>query len=752
MPGIITLSTNIASLEAEGTLRRATNNLQQCFTRLASGLRINHASDDAAGLAIAQLLDVDSRVYAQGIRNLNDGISLTNVAEGALQELAHITIRQRELATQAANGTLSLEQRQALNAEANALVNEFNRIVSTTKFNDLPLLDGSVGQLRLQAGYGTDGGIVFGLDDGFDRTVGDGTLRALGAFSVTGANLSGGTTVDVTGDGILDFVAANQLSNQLDVLAGNGDGTFKAAISFAAGSSPYALAAADLNNDGKIDVVTADNGSATMSVLLGNGDGTFAARSSYVSDSGPRSISIADFNGDGIPDLVTANSTNNSVTVLLGNGDGTFGNTGAARQEITQITLNPGVGYSIPVPQHYFLISSASTNYYVWFTCDGSGSEPHIGGRTGLRVDVLSTDTANQVAQKVAAVLPTAQFTCSTPSGGTMTITNKDAGAAGDVSNAMMPFYGLSSFTILQQGSSANSVMVGNSPYSVLARDFNGDGFSDIATADNGSNSISILLGNGDGTFSARRSFVTSVGPRSICRGDFNGDGILDLATADLTSNRISVFVGNGDGTFEARTSLGGFAAYQMVTSADINGDGLADLLTADGANRVSVFIGNGNGTFNARTSFLATNSSYWLTTGDVNRDGVPDLITGFSSSNFFSVILARTMQVTTAPYLNLCTQELARDAMSVLDGTLDRIDNELGLIGSIQSRLNVALNTLSVDRESFIAAKSQITDVDIAEESAELAKQRIFQQAASSILAQANQLPSLALVLLQNL
>jgi flagellin-like hook-associated protein FlgL len=127
MAGSITINSNLASLNTQRRLGENSKALEQCYTRLSSGMRINRASDDAAGLAVSESLNVDAKVFTQGIRNLNDGISLTNIAEGALHELSTITIRQRELATQAANGTLSLVQRQALNQEANALVSEFNR-------------------------------------------------------------------------------------------------------------------------------------------------------------------------------------------------------------------------------------------------------------------------------------------------------------------------------------------------------------------------------------------------------------------------------------------------------------------------------------------------------------------------------------------------------------------------------------------------------------------------------------------------
>ena len=127
---MITSGSNPSSLMAQNSLAKTTEALSRTFERLASGLRINHASDDPGGLAMSQTLQADSRVLTQAIRNVNDGISTVNVAEAALEELMSITTRQKELATQAATGSYSLTQRQSMNAEANSLVDEFNRIVN----------------------------------------------------------------------------------------------------------------------------------------------------------------------------------------------------------------------------------------------------------------------------------------------------------------------------------------------------------------------------------------------------------------------------------------------------------------------------------------------------------------------------------------------------------------------------------------------------------------------------------------------
>ena len=138
----IVIGSNVTSLGALRQLAESTSELSSVFTRLSSGLRINKAADDAAGLAVASLLDADARVFHQGVRNLNDGISLLSIAERAVRELSGIATRLQELAEQAANGTLSDEQRGALHEEALALAGEFNRTVDTTGVSGLGLLNG----------------------------------------------------------------------------------------------------------------------------------------------------------------------------------------------------------------------------------------------------------------------------------------------------------------------------------------------------------------------------------------------------------------------------------------------------------------------------------------------------------------------------------------------------------------------------------------------------------------------------------
>ncbi|MBF0172802.1 MAG: flagellin FliC [Magnetococcales bacterium] len=146
------INTNVASLNAQRNLDRSTNALGKTFARLASGLRVNSAKDDAAGMAISQRMTSQIRGLTQSVRNANDGISLAQVAEGALEETTNALQRIRELAVQAANGTNTATDRSDLNKEVQQLVQEIQRITNDVEFNDKGVLNGSMVGVAFQVG------------------------------------------------------------------------------------------------------------------------------------------------------------------------------------------------------------------------------------------------------------------------------------------------------------------------------------------------------------------------------------------------------------------------------------------------------------------------------------------------------------------------------------------------------------------------------------------------------------------------
>ncbi len=151
----IRINTNIASINTRRHLYNATGAYNKSMEKLSSGLRINRAADDAAGLAISEGLKSDIRALEQASRNASDGISMVQVAEGALDEVSTILLRLRELAEQSLNGTLTDTERGYLNSEYTALLDEIDRISLSVDFNGQKLLDGTGGNVAIQVGIGT---------------------------------------------------------------------------------------------------------------------------------------------------------------------------------------------------------------------------------------------------------------------------------------------------------------------------------------------------------------------------------------------------------------------------------------------------------------------------------------------------------------------------------------------------------------------------------------------------------------------
>jgi flagellin len=150
------INTNIGSLNAQRGLGDSTRRLNSSFRRLSTGLRINSAADDAAGLAISERLRSRIRSLDQAQRNANDGISLAQTAEGSLDEVSSILVRLRELAIQASNGTISTTDKDTLEEEFATLKSEIDRIANSTEFNGIKLLDGSSTQTSFQVGVGNN--------------------------------------------------------------------------------------------------------------------------------------------------------------------------------------------------------------------------------------------------------------------------------------------------------------------------------------------------------------------------------------------------------------------------------------------------------------------------------------------------------------------------------------------------------------------------------------------------------------------
>lgn len=196
----LTVNTNTTSLNVQKNLNRASDALSTSMSRLSSGLKINSAKDDAAGLQISNRMSSQIRGQNVAVKNANDGISMAQTAEGALQESTNILQRMRELAVQARNGTNGTADQTATNAEFAQMSDELTRISASTNLNGKNLLDGSAGTMTLQVGSNTGSAnhIDLTLSSKFDAvslSVGSGTVVLTGTTAVSGAG-SAATNID----------------------------------------------------------------------------------------------------------------------------------------------------------------------------------------------------------------------------------------------------------------------------------------------------------------------------------------------------------------------------------------------------------------------------------------------------------------------------------------------------------------------------------------------------------------------------
>lgn len=567
----IKLNSNIASLSAQRHLSDAAKSLQQSYARLSSGLRINKAGDDAAGLAVADGLKLDSVIYRQAIRNVNDALSPLSIAEGALQQLQSISQRQVELATQAANGVYSTEQRQALNTEANALVEEFNRIVASTEFNGISLFGEGPLELRIQAGSGVQNSLAMNLGAELSRIAGEGTFTLHGT-AAAGSGVRCLQLSDLNADGVLDLITSDYSDNTVSVAFGNGDGTFGSRTTYATGVNPRELVVADLNGDGAPDMATADKGSDQVSLFFNQGDGTFAAAATLAAGDLVTGLAAGDLNNDGHTDLVTAEGGTDGLTVFWGSGNGAFSSS-------TFVSAGHGPVY----------VSLGDIN---------------DDGRLDMVTADWGDDTASVLIQNsdgtftAQAALATGVEPGCVKLGDLDRDGHLDLVVAGGNSNIVSVFNGRGDGSF----EAGETLATGGLPVNLTLEDVNDDGVLDLLTADFNSSQVSLFMGRSDGSFESAEEISAGTNARCIAFGDLNGDGVPDMAVANTGDNDVSIF--------QSSTRQTASTPYLNIATRE---GALAALDTLDDAvSRISAELSQ-VGSLQSRFSFTLTNlQSMW--------------------------------------------------------------------------------------------------------------------------------------------
>ncbi len=358
----------------------------------------------------------------------------------------------------------------------------------------------------------------------YDGTFGSATSFATPLNSGALTNATSLVTGDLNGDGKLDLVYIGDVAQQVGVRLGNGDGTFGATTSLAAGTRPSEVILADVDGDNDLDIVSVDYATGAASngsvgVLLNNGAGSFGAYQSLATLQSPFDVVAADVNGDGRLDLIAARRDYGLVSVLLATGaPGNF----AAPVTYNASTPNLTTGITVGDFNNDGLLDIVAFNQQL-----------KAGGGNGTVSLLLNTGNGTFGA-------PTDIFT----------------------SGTVQPFEG-------------------------LAYDLNGDGNMDLVFANYTTTSgLNVMLGNGNGTFGAATFYATAGQPVNVSVGDVNGDGRPDLITGNGSASSVGVFVGNGNGTFQARVDYGISSTFAETTAVgDFNGDGRPDIVVNGGTN-----------------------------------------------------------------------------------------------------------------------------------------------------------------------
>ena len=669
----LVIATNTSAQFAQDVLRANQHKTATAMQRLSTGLRINSARDDAAGLAISQSMTSQIRGLNQAVRNINDGVNLLQTAEGGLGAITDMLQRMRELAVQSANGTYSGSQRAYLQKEAAALQEQISKVVDTTTWNDKKLLDGSFTGQKIQVG--TDGGATMDVSIPgmkFDSVAGvasDGSVYIAGfsagnydGLTNSGSNdgyltkysadgtkqwskLIGTTTSDEIG-GVT--VSADGMITVTGRTTGNLDGNIK--------SGPSDIFLAQFTQEGDkvyskliggtgIDVGSAITADANGSIILaGQTNSTFDGETL----SAPEDGVVIKLNADGTRQwtrILGSTSSGASYSVSIGQ-DGAYYVAGRANNQgaLTKYSPDGTKVWEQPINADHFLNSAGNAVYGVTTSIDGS---IYITGPKLGDMDGQTSHGGNDAFVVKYSSDGTKQWTRLLGTAGT------DAG------------YGI------KAGSDGSVYIAGETGAQA------GADSAFLKKLDSNGNELWTQIVQG--------TAGTSTGARGVT--------ITDDGSAYLT--------GYTNTNLDGQSAVGGRDIYL--------------------------------------TKFSPSGEKLWTRISGSTADDNPyQAIASFNLSIDLSI--------------DISTQDGASSAIGVIGSTLDSVNSTRSTIGSYINRLNYAADNATNISTNLSASRSTIMDADYAEETANLAKSQIIQQAATAMLAQANQQPQSVLALLKNL
>ena len=728
------INTNVKALAAQASMSNVEKKMQASMERLSTGSRINSAKDDAAGLAITNRMTAQIRGYAVAIRNSNDGISMTQTAEGALGQVTDMLQRMRELSVQAVNGAMSPADRASLQLEVDQMKAEINNVATKTNHNNIKLLDGSAGKITLQTGVNSGDTMAIGFGSVNTKDIGEGGKPSL---SSVGARFSTAATSSVN--------PATGLSGAIY----NGDLVINGVV-----------VGASLETDDKLSSFALPTDPATPNPKAASAIAKVAAINRVSEDSGV-TATVGKTTAYGTAMAVNATPPTSTITI---NG-----------WETASFTIGSDLGINRLMVATAINNISAQTGVVATNTHDDIQGVvlQAVDGRN-IEVDYVGANTGTFVAADLGL---SAQGTYI----GTYELNSKDGKAItlssetdGSIQNAGLSLGTFSSNTAtmvsMQRATAAAAIAPSITTTGLLNGNtlvLNGVGIdAAIGSDDDASNSFAASSTKAGSAIAIAAAInkksdmtgVTAVAQANVVRGTgFTADAVTALningvaidINLDANSNRDDVLVAINKFSGQTGVVATGFGAGVQLTAADgrnisIGSDaadesalGLTGMTIGTVADAAGDLV-----TFYAQVK-LESDKEFTVASGSEGNANFNLL--GFTRGIFGGA--DNGLKVSDVDISNVTD---ATAAIAAIDAALENVSKMQATAGAYQNRLESVVSNLTESNQNMSASRSRILDTDYATETTSLARSQIISQAATAMLAQANQSAQSVLSLLK--
>ena len=714
------INTNIASLAAQRNLNSSQAGSNQALERLSSGLRINSAKDDAAGLAISTRFQSQIKGLNVAMRNAGDGVSLAQTAEGSLGSMTDGLQRIRELSVQSANATNSDFDRQALQDEVSQLVAEITRLGEQTKFNGISLLDGSL-STQVQVGANVGETVTF--------SIGKLTADNIGTATTGGVSAVGSSSALAAGDLSINGIAIRSSSSADD------------AASTASSAASAISKVAAINASSAATGVTAVVNTNTVA----GSDMTAAAASGSIVINGT-TISVTT-NGDAassrtaVVGAINAKSEQTGVTAVdTGDDDQGVTLTAADGRNITTsfstlTAASTGIAAAATYTGGYTLVADSGTSSIT--VTGGDGTAGSTIANSGLAAGTYTAGTAavTSNAQTVAG-----GGTANTLSTGDLvindvaiaaTVATDDTASDVTATSSSKAASGISIAAAINRSTADTGVtatanattVVGGTAAAVVA-----------ATATAGNTSVLHINGVNVGTMTVTTIHVDDIATTvDLINASEGSTGV----TATYNGGSITLNAADGRNISVAVNKAAASSATGLYFGLDasVSGIGQADWAVA----------GTYASTAETTSSKVTLTSASELTVSAGVNGNTALAAVGLEIGSFGGATEGQYVKD-----IDITTIEGASTAIVAMDNALASVSSERSKLGAVQNRLESTIANLAIVSENLTAANSRIQDADFASEAASLSRSQILQQAGISILSQANAAPQQVLSLLQ--